>query len=108
MAWLPLTSTTVEPARLDMERCASGGIILSSVAIRYQLGLAFHAGPLIFDKRGHGLALVRSKGGDIHEPYNLGIVSGFGDHRSSIRVADENCRPVLRCKNAPGNRHVVL
>src|SRR5207253_11238195 len=47
MAWLPLTSTTVEPARLDMERCASGGIILSSVAIKYQLGLAFHAGSLI-------------------------------------------------------------
>src|ERR1700674_1581956 len=44
MAWLPLTSTTVEPARLDMAGWASGGIILSSVAIRYQLGLALHAG----------------------------------------------------------------
>src|SRR6266550_7390197 len=43
MAWLPLTSTTVAPARLDMNRCASGGIILSSVATRYQLGLVFHA-----------------------------------------------------------------
>src|SRR5439155_19945751 len=51
MAWLPLTSTTVEPARLDMERCASGGIILSSVAIRYQFGLAFHAGSLILPPR---------------------------------------------------------
>src|SRR5204863_10037453 len=51
MAWLPLTSTTVEPARLDMERCASGGIILSSVAIRYQLGLAFHARSLILPPR---------------------------------------------------------
>src|SRR6202521_4371633 len=47
MAWLPLTSTTVEPARLDMAGWASGGIILSSVAIRYQLGLALHAGSLI-------------------------------------------------------------
>src|SRR6185295_635233 len=47
MAWLPLTSTTVEPARLDMERCAGGGIILSSVATKYQLGLVFHAGWLI-------------------------------------------------------------
>src|SRR5207244_7329854 len=65
------------------------------------------AGRRILDKRGHGLALVRSKGGDIHEPRNLGIVSGFGDRGSSIGVADENCRPVLRCKNAPGNRHVV-
>src|SRR5713226_2899314 len=44
MAWLPLTSTTVEPARLDMARCASGGIILSSVETRYQLGFVFHAG----------------------------------------------------------------
>src|SRR5437016_11576043 len=51
MAWLPFTSTTVEPARLDMERWASGGIILSSVAIRYQLGLAFHAGSLIWPLR---------------------------------------------------------
>src|SRR6266480_2410781 len=43
-AWLPLTSTTVAPVRLDMARCASGGIILSSVDTRYQLGLDFHAG----------------------------------------------------------------
>ena len=27
MAWLPLASTTVNPARLDMARCATGGII---------------------------------------------------------------------------------
>src|SRR3989441_10913541 len=47
MAWLPLSSTTVEPARLDMTRWAAGGIILSSVATRYQLGFAFHAGSLI-------------------------------------------------------------
>src|SRR5213080_2754940 len=47
MAWLPLTSTTVAPARLDMARWASGGIILSSVVTRYQLGLILHAGSLI-------------------------------------------------------------
>src|SRR2546430_7560663 len=47
MAWLPLTSTTVAPARLDMARWASGGIILSSVVTRYQLGLVLHAGSLI-------------------------------------------------------------
>src|SRR5260370_41475853 len=47
MAWLPLASTTVEPARLDIERWASGGIILSSVVTRYQLGLVLHAGSLI-------------------------------------------------------------
>jgi len=36
-AWLPLTSTTVEQARLDIARCASGGIILSSVT--YSVGV---------------------------------------------------------------------
>src|SRR5437867_13356519 len=45
--WLPLTSTTVDPARLDIARWASGGIILSSVETRYQLGFVFHAGWLI-------------------------------------------------------------
>src|ERR1700730_4135902 len=47
MAWLPFTSTTVAPARLDIARWASGGIILSSVVTRYQLGLVLHAGSLI-------------------------------------------------------------
>src|SRR6266481_8686739 len=46
-AWLPGTSVTVEPARLDMKRCAGGGIILSSVVTRYQLGFVFHAGSSI-------------------------------------------------------------
>src|ERR1700739_911965 len=47
MAWLPLTSTTVARARLDMARWASGGIILSSVVTKYQLGFVLHAGWLI-------------------------------------------------------------
>src|SRR5688572_10384374 len=47
MAWLPATSTTVVPARSDINRCAGGGIILSSVATKYQLGLLFQAGSLI-------------------------------------------------------------
>src|SRR5262252_6369574 len=34
----------VAPARLDITRCAGGGIILSLLATRYQLGLDFHAG----------------------------------------------------------------
>src|SRR5437764_7430236 len=51
MAWLPLTSTTLEPALLDMARCASGGIILSSVTSRYQLGLVFQAGSVITPPR---------------------------------------------------------
>src|SRR5260221_4660659 len=45
--WLALTSTTLEPARLDMARWASGGIILSSVVTRYQLFFVFHAGSVI-------------------------------------------------------------
>src|ERR1700730_1923039 len=57
----------------------------------------------ILDKRGDGLALVRSKGGDIDESHNLGIVSSFSDYRSPVRVADENCRSVLGCKNALGS-----
>ena len=39
MEWLPGTSVTVGPARPDMVRCAGGGIIRSSVEIKYQLGL---------------------------------------------------------------------
>src|SRR5258705_8352228 len=46
MAWLPATSTTVEPARSDMARWAGGGIMWSSVATRYQLGFVRHAGSL--------------------------------------------------------------
>src|SRR5258705_3478883 len=38
---------TVEPARFDIARCASGGIILSSVVTKYQLGFVFQAGSLI-------------------------------------------------------------
>src|ERR1700674_5012710 len=45
--WLALTSTTFEPARLDIARWASGGIILSSVETRYQLGFVLHAGSLM-------------------------------------------------------------
>src|SRR5260370_39645100 len=47
MAWVPLTSTSVEPARLDIARWASGGIILSSVETKYQLGFVRHSGWLI-------------------------------------------------------------
>src|SRR2546425_5420268 len=56
----------------------------------------------ILDKRGHGLALVGGKGCDIHKPRDLWIVAGFGDHRSSVGVADEKHRAVLRVNNAFG------
>src|SRR5690348_12427699 len=39
MEWLPGTSVTVAPVRSAMDRWAGGGIILSSVTTRYQLGL---------------------------------------------------------------------
>src|SRR2546428_13790306 len=45
--WLALTSTTVEPARLDMARWASAGVILSSVVARYQLFFVFPARSVI-------------------------------------------------------------
>ena len=48
---VPAASTTVEPARADIWRWAGGGIIRSSVAIRYQLGLLRHAGSLIVPLR---------------------------------------------------------
>jgi hypothetical protein len=50
IAWLPLASTKVEPARLDMAPWASGEIILSRV-VRYQLGFVFQAGSLILPLR---------------------------------------------------------
>jgi hypothetical protein len=49
--WLPATSTVVAPARSAIERWAGGGIIRSSVATRYQLGLLCHAGSLIVPLR---------------------------------------------------------
>lgn len=43
-AWLPDWSTVLALARPAIIRCAGTGIILSSVATRYQLGLLFQAG----------------------------------------------------------------
>src|SRR5713226_3745005 len=61
----------------------------------------------ILDKRGHGLALVGGKGCNIHQPHDLWIVAGFGDHRSSVGVADENHRAVLLMNNAFGCGDIV-
>src|SRR6266545_3658554 len=49
--WLPATSTMVAPARSAIERWAGGGIIRSSVATKYQVGLLRHAGSLIVPLR---------------------------------------------------------
>src|SRR5438034_231943 len=47
MEWLPAASVMVEPARSDMARWAGGGIIRSSPATRYQLGLIRQEASLI-------------------------------------------------------------
>src|SRR5450755_2157964 len=47
MEWLPGASVTVELARSDMARWAGGGIIRSSLATRYQLGLIRQEASLI-------------------------------------------------------------
>src|SRR5258705_13591987 len=36
------------------------------------------------------------------------MVSGFGDYRSPVGMANENCRSVLGCKNSLGHCYVVL
>src|SRR5712691_553145 len=51
MEWLPAVSVTVEPVRSDMARWAAGGIILSSVVTRYQLGLIRQAASVIVPLR---------------------------------------------------------
>src|SRR5882757_4800247 len=51
MEWLPGASMVVEPARPDMVRWAGGGIILSSVVTRYQLGLVRQAGSVTCSPR---------------------------------------------------------
>src|SRR5712692_11449331 len=120
MAWLPLTSTTVEPARLDMNRCAAGGIILSSVTTRYQLGFAFHAGSLIAPLRAatpHGtwelamkaavsastsaakeagnLALSRNK-----KPSCGGRIGGTGAPGGGSLISDDTDSPLSGAKAA--------
>ena len=44
LAWLPSTSVMVEPARFAIDCSTEGGIILSAVATRYQLGFVRQAG----------------------------------------------------------------
>src|SRR4051794_19296971 len=51
MEWLPAISVTVAPARSAIARCAGGGIIRSSVATRYQLGLMRQAGSVTAPSR---------------------------------------------------------
>src|SRR5712692_716975 len=118
MAWLPLTSTTVEPARLDMERWALGGIILSSVTIRYQLGFVFHAGSLILPLRAstpHGTwesamnAAFSTSTSAANEAWNLalsrnrkpscgGSIGGTGASGGGSLISEDTDSPLSRAK----------
>jgi hypothetical protein len=51
MESLPGASVTVAPMRSDMARWAGGGIILSSLATRYQLGLIRYAASVMAPPR---------------------------------------------------------
>src|SRR6202008_4542690 len=66
------------------------------------------AGRRVLNKRSHRLAFVWSEGSDVYEGGNLWMVSGFSDYRSPVRMANENCRSILRCKSSLGNCYVVL
>jgi transcriptional regulator with GAF, ATPase, and Fis domain len=50
----------------------------------------------VLDRRGHGLALVRSERRDIDKARDVWIVAGFRDHDTAVRMADENRRAALR------------
>src|SRR2546429_10031667 len=119
MAWLPLTSTTVAPARLDMARCASGGIILSSVVTRYQLGLVLHAGWLIaplmapmphgtwesaINAAFSGSTSAAKEAGNfalsrIKKPSCGGSIGGTGGPGGGVVINDSH-RPALYCAEA--------
>jgi hypothetical protein len=65
------------------------------------------AGRWILDKRGHGLALVWSKGGNIDESRDLGIVACRSDHYSAVGMAYEDHPTVLRGDSACGYGDIV-
>src|SRR5580704_7891228 len=111
MACLAATSTAVEVARLDMARCAGGGIILSSVATRYQLGLTRQAGLLInpppaptpqgtcesaMNAANSGLRSAPNDAGNFSRSWNTkpsfgGRIDGC-DEVSSTATGPESCR----------------
>src|SRR5882672_2514871 len=105
-AWLPLTSTTVAPVRLDMARCASGGIILSLVATRYQLGFDFHAGSVIAPFRAS-----RPQGtcASAMNPAASGATSAANDARNCALSRNRNppCGAMIGGTGAPGGGSLI-
>jgi hypothetical protein len=86
-----ITAPSVALARTLAHPCVhigcEGGAGAELRPVEKQIGAEEHrwyrcGGRRIFDRGGNELALVRCKGGDIHEPCNFGIVSGIGDQRS--------------------------
>src|SRR5262249_36119455 len=82
MEWLPCSSTTDAPARFAIERCASGGIIRSSVVTKYQLGVDLHAAVLILPSSAstpHGTceaamnAALSASTSAANDPWNLAL-----------------------------------
>jgi hypothetical protein len=97
------------PWRISGGGCGELCLVLEQIAVlRRQYRRHGCAGCRMFVERCHGLAFVRSERGDVRQSCNLWMVPGFSDHRSSVGVADEDCRSVLRCKSSLGNRYVAL
>jgi len=42
------------------------------------------------------LAFIGREGGDIHQPGNLRIVAGFGDHYAAVGMANQQNWTILR------------
>src|SRR6476661_6854360 len=106
MAWLPLASSTVEPARFDIARCASGGIILSSVDTRYQLGFVFHAGSLTAPSS------ASTPHGTCESAMNAAasaLTSAANDARNFVRSRNRkpSCGGRIGGTGAPGNGSLI-
>src|SRR5688572_9802903 len=84
-----------------MPRCASGGIILSSVATRYQLGFVFHDGAVtapLSASRPHGTWESAMKAAA------SGATSAANDSRNFVRSRKRypSCGGIIGGTGAPG------
>src|SRR5207302_7074599 len=61
----------------------------------------------IRDQRRHRFAFVGSESGDVHEPGDLRVRAGFGDHHAAVGVTDEQYGAALRGDRALRHRDVV-
>ena len=110
IACLPFHSTVCAPARSAIARWASGKIILSSVATRYQLGLDFHAGsetvpprapsprePGIRHEGGHvGIGVTGKRGRELRAIQHKKAVGRKQDRRHGRAWSRENYDGVHR------------